>query len=572
MRSSRRLLWPRRGSSPPRARFAALGIVLALVGVVAPTTLIPAGAAASAQVSFTLEGCRNNGNVTLPNPDGDFICADGAYTSGNLGKGWNELDLVPYRLTAGAGTSAPATQTYSLAVVLDRQDAGKPGYDVLSVPVLNTDLSSASCTAPVVGAQTVLDPGLGGADLSIYRLVTITQVAGSTCVYDYYGRLALGSHLYPGSSLHANLANEALGTAGIGSKEVSIPVREILPQELTKDMAASQGSDHIWNVTKAASKANLSIADTCTGISADLQQPVNITVSWTKLAPSPTGGITVVTNIYATNPASRVITVNVSDQLYSGTTPIGAAEVSGPVDVPANTRSLVLSYTTDVASGTTGLNDIATASYTDKVTGIAVPGTTTATASAEVQTSSVVSNTTATITDIESITGNGFSFSVDSSSGASGTFAGGYVAGTKTTAPVSWTSDTQSASGSVTFAKTVYATRGLAGSGSLSDTATLVGSGGFTDTASASVALSATATVGLTIDKSIPDVLTGDDTASFAFDVLDARGLVVDSATIAFAAGDTEGSALVSGLAPGTYTVHEAVAPAASGLPRPTRP
>ena len=39
--------------------------------------------------------------------------------------------------------------------------------------------------------------------------------------------------------------------------------------------------------------------------------------------------------------------------------------------------------------------------------------------------------------------------------------------------------------------------------------------------------------------------------------MLDAEGLVVDSATIAFSAGDTDGSALVSGLPPGTYTVHE---------------
>ena len=45
----------------------------------------------------------------------------------------------------------------------------------------------------------------------------------------------------PGSSLHSNLANESLGTAGIGSKEVSIPVKEILPQELDKTMTAEVG-------------------------------------------------------------------------------------------------------------------------------------------------------------------------------------------------------------------------------------------------------------------------------------------------------------------------------------------
>jgi hypothetical protein len=42
-----------------------------------------------------------------------------------------------------------------------------------------------------------------------------------------FRRLALGSHLFPGSSLHANLANQSLTTAGIGSKKVSIPVKEI---------------------------------------------------------------------------------------------------------------------------------------------------------------------------------------------------------------------------------------------------------------------------------------------------------------------------------------------------------
>jgi uncharacterized repeat protein (TIGR01451 family) len=561
VQSFRSILWPRRGTSPPRARFVALTVVLALAAVLVPTTLIPAGAAEPTSVSFTLEGCRNNGGVTLPNGDGDFICADSAYTSGNLGKGWNELDLVPYRLTADAGTSAPASQTYTVSIVLDREDVTRPGYDVLSVPVLNTDLSDAACTPPVVGAQTTLDPGLGGIDLSIYRLVTITQLKNTTCVYDYYGRLALGSHLFPGSSLHANLANESQGTQGIGAKDVSIPVKEIKPQELRKDMTATQGSDHVWNVTKTATPANVTFDQTCTDVAADLSQPVSITVSWTRLAASPDGAITVVTNIYAKNPAARTITVNVSDQIYSGTTAIGAAVSSGPVPVPANSEALVLTHTTSVPSGTTNLNDIATATYTDLVTGVAVPGTTTATATATVQQTGTESNQTAIITDVESIAGSGFSYSVDSFSGASGTFDGGYVAGTKTTDPVSWTSAAQSDSGSVTFDKTVYATKGVVGSGSLSDTATLVRSSGVSTTANASVALSADATVSLTIDKSIPNVLTGDETASFAFNVLDNEGLVVDNTTIAFSAGDTDKSVTVTGLAPGTYTVHEVADP-----------
>jgi uncharacterized repeat protein (TIGR01451 family) len=567
VRSSRRILWPRRGSPRLRGRVVALNMVLALVAVLVPTALIPAGAAEPTSVSFTLEGCRNNGDVTLPNADGEFICADSAYTSGNLGKGWNELDLVPYRLTADAGTSAPATQTYTVSVVLDNEDVGRPGYDVLSVPVLNTDLSDPECTEPRVGAQTTLDPGFGGIDLSIYRLVTITQLANTTCVYDYYGRLALGSHLFPGSSLHANLANESQGISGIGSKDVSIPVKAIKPQELHKTMSASQGSDHVWNVTKTATPGRLAFADTCLDASSSLSLPVSIVVSWERLAASPNGDITVVTNITATNPASRTITVGVTDQLYTGTQPIGGPESLGTHDVDGNNGTYTFTNFTTLPAGTVlinnNLNDLATATYTDLVTGIAVPGTTEARASTTVLQSGPESNQTATISDVESITGSGFRYSVDSFTGASGAFAGGYVEGTETTAPVSWTSAAQSASGSVTFAKTVYVTEGLSGDGTLSDTATLLGSSGFTTAANASVDLTASAMVTLTINKSIPNVLTGEETASFAFDIFDSQGaLVTDSRrTIDFSAGDTSGSASVSGLAPGTYTVHEVADP-----------
>jgi hypothetical protein len=250
-------------------------------------TLLPAvhnsawAAGDPSQVNFTLAGCRNDGSITLPNGSGKFICPDAAYTTGNLGKGWNELDLVPFRLTTDAGNAAPASQTYTIAIVLDNIDGGKPGYDVLSAPVLNTALSAASCTAATVGAATLLNPGFGGISQSLYRLVTITQAQNTTCVYDYFGRLALGSHLFPGSSLHANLANQSLTTAGIGSKEVSIPVKEISPQELRKDMLAKQDSDHAWNLTKEADKATVSFHDVCAE-GEPQPQTVTFTVKWTK--------------------------------------------------------------------------------------------------------------------------------------------------------------------------------------------------------------------------------------------------------------------------------------------------
>ena len=82
----------------------ALSLAWSLVGMQAPVALATAD---PQQVNFTLQGCRNNGTISLPNGGGQFICPDGAYTTGNLGKGWNELDLVPFRLTADAGNRAP---------------------------------------------------------------------------------------------------------------------------------------------------------------------------------------------------------------------------------------------------------------------------------------------------------------------------------------------------------------------------------------------------------------------------------------------------------------------------------
>ncbi|HET7486612.1 MAG TPA: hypothetical protein VFJ85_01690 [Acidimicrobiales bacterium] len=541
----------------PRTR-RRLGVLVASLGILAtmaPAMLAsPAAAADPQQVSFTLEGCRNDGSIVLP-IGGQFICPNAAYTTGNLGKGWNELDLVPFRLTSSAGNSAPASQTFTVAVVLDNFDAGHPGYDVLSVPTLNAGLSASSCTAPTVGPQQSLTPGLGGIATSIYRLVTITQATHTDCVYDYYGRLALGSHLFPGSSLHANLANENLGTAGIGSKDVSIPVKEILPQELRKDMTATQDSDHVWSISKQATPANLSFTDTC-AVGAAMSKAVQVTVQWQRLPAAGTGNITIVTHVYAKNPASRVITVNVSDDIRSGTTILDTAAVSN-VDVPANTELLVLTHTTSVPDGKTNLNDVATATYTDKVTGIPVPGNTTATASATVQPSGVELNKTATITDVESLTGANLEFSVDSVTGSTSgsSFGGGYTPGTHTTGPVSWTSGTQSGSGSVTFNKTVYVTQPSITSGTLSDTATLTGSDGFTTSASASTNLSATAAVSLKIDKTMS--LSFASAKTFTFHVLLNGTTEVAVKQITIPAGSTAGSVTATGLAPGTYTVHE---------------
>ena len=250
-----------------------LGAVLAL------GLLGTAQAADPVGVQTTLEGCRKDANFTFPD-GGPFICPDADYTTGNLGKTWNELDLVPYRITLQAGNSAPASQMYTLGVVLDNEDASKPGYDIISAPVLNVGKSSASCAAAQSTPQTPKNPGIGGTDISIYRLITVTQAKNTTCVYDYYGRLALGSHLFPGSSLHANLLAEDLGTGGAGARDVSIPVKEIEPQEISKTMTAHQGAEQTWNISKGT-EDSLDFGNVCRS-DAPTSLPVQITVTWTK--------------------------------------------------------------------------------------------------------------------------------------------------------------------------------------------------------------------------------------------------------------------------------------------------
>lgn len=558
-------------STRARRLIAAMAAMLVTPALTVLSVTAPADAAEPTGVSFTLEGCYrptpNSPLPVLPNTDGDFICPDSYYTTGNLGKIWNELDLVPYRVTTDAGNSAPASQTYTIAVVLDSEDDGAPGYDVLSEPVINDALSDDQCEVSV-GSE-LLTGNFGGIDESRYRLLTITQPRNTTCVLDYYGRLALGSHLFPGSSLHANLANENLESGGVGQKEVSIPVKEIEPQTIAKDMTASQGADYTWNLYKEAMPATVDLGNTCEA-TGDPTVEVDVTVSWERNPATP-GMVDIITHVYATNPAHRTITVNVNDEIYTGSLTPGqgtllGSESSGDVDVPANTTLLVLTHTTTAPATVTQVNDVATATYTDLVTGIPVPGSTEAEAFATVQQTGPVTNDTATITDVEDISGSGLTFAVDSFTGAGGAFDGGYVAGTFTNGQVSWTSDSQSGAGSVTFTKTIKAAKGsIEADGSLDDTATLTGSDGFSTTADASIAVSVDTLAELTIEKTIDDVLQGAEEATFSFDVVDASDAVVATESITFAAGETSKSVTVDNLEPGTYSVEETPAAGFTG-------
>jgi hypothetical protein len=544
------------------AAFAAL-----LVGAVGRSSAtVPSNFVSPVHVATTFEGCKNTGGVPYPS-GGPFVCADAAYTSGNLGKGWNELDLVPFYVNFSVGNQSDATTDFNLIVAGDYKLGTATGWDVVGAPSIHSG-SDASCSVSA-NAQDI-GPGItGGADSSIYRVWTVHLAKGASCRVDYYMRLALGSHLYSGSSLQSYI----FGTSDFstGKSTIPLPVNEIEAQSVSKDMTATQDTSTPWNVTKSPTPNTVHFGDICSATFANTAN-VSVQVSWTKEAAVPNGDVLLTTNVYATNPAARTITTTVSDQMYAGSdqsTPLGSPFVATK-DVPANTANYLLETDTQTvpASSVTHYNDIATATYTDAVTGVPVPGDTTASAGSDITTGSNL-NSNATVTDAESISGSDLSFKVNSRSGSptgsytNGYTQGNYVNGGTTPSEVDWSSGANaiSSTGSITFSKTIKLDPAAATTGSLSDTATLNGSDGFGPvSATASIGIDSSETSTLTITKNLSQAVSSDQT--FHFDVLDASNTVVASnVAVTVAAGHTSGSAQVSGLALGSYTVHEDTPP-----------
>jgi uncharacterized repeat protein (TIGR01451 family) len=483
-------------------------------------------------VNINLEGCRNGGSITLP-IGGKFVCPDAAYTSGNLGKGWNELDLVPHRAIMTSGTQTDTTTDYDFNVVADGEDAGRPGYDLLTVPEVNAAKSDASCTVSSSdqGSKT---PGIGGTHTSIYRTVHIHQNKGTTCVIDWAERLALGSHLYPGSSLHSNLTQVDFTTGGIGAEDVSIPVKEIEPQELSKTETATQGAGNVWLVSKTATPTSLDFDQTCNPDN-PTTQGVQIDVTVTKSVQT-TGNTVVHAEITATNPAHRIIDVTITDSIFEGA--IGsstlATELSGQnpktfplTSVPAES-SITLVHEIEVANGAANVySDKAVAKYTDHAfPDVNIPGQTEATAQATVQTTTSTANSSVTVTDLESISGNSdIEYRIDAGS-AAGTYTYNdganetYTPGTSgfTRRPVLWTSGSISATTTFTFLKTVGVSQPTSGDATLADTAKVIGDGAeVLGTASASVDISSTLDCpDVVVTKTaVEDTIDAGETAAF---------------------------------------------------------
>ncbi len=578
-----------------RPRVVALLAVLALLAALVQTavTAPPAQAADPDQVGFTLEGCRNDGTIVLPNGSNEYICPDAAYTTGNLQKGWNELDLVPLRVTADAKAQAPASQNYTVMLAVDARDGGRTGYDVIGgQKVTSTPPMAGNCALTqfpdpndestwVDLGQEPREPGFaypddpaipnlpvftitsgGGGGVAFGRQYTVAQSSDTSCQFDFYARLSLGSSEYPGASLQFYLFNQLGTSSGIGQRTVSIPVNQLQPQQLSKTMTATQGGGYAWNVTKSVTPVTVDLGDTCRADAA-LSQEVAVDVEWQRVGPTAAGSVVIGTNITLTNPASREIRADVTDVMRNAATPIpGGTRTFEDVRIPARSSVTVThAFEWDPAGATEiALNDIATATYTDPVNpNDPIPGENEATASATVQPSGANDNAVATLVDVESVSGAGWSYSVDAASGASGSF-GGYTLGTPTTEDVTWTSDQLSGSGSVRFDKTLYLDRPriTQPAGALTDTATITASEGFTTSASASAALTSTALVDLTIDKTIPDILQGDEQVVFLFDTTGGLdGNFSDQRAISFGAGETTGSATVPDLLLGQYTVAE---------------
>jgi len=542
--------------------FAVAAVIAAMLPVVLTAT--PASAA-TLNVTYTLEGCNLDHGGTINTVT--HICSDSAYTTGNLGKSWAELDKVPMRVTLKNGGGTSQAGTFTVAGDYRNTALTAIGWDHISTLSPKAG-SPAACSSAITnqGAETITasGDGVGGADQTIYRKITATIPANTTCVYDYTMRLALGAHNFSGSSLQANLWSETLDSGTVGEKRVSIPVNEIAPQQFGKVMTASRGSSVVWSIEKNSDTSNVSFTNTCDVNSSRVSGDINVTISWSKIT-TQSDLTTIVTTYTLTNPAHLAVVATVNDTIYPGTdqsqTPIATiTPLTFNLD-PGETESQ--SVTTTTTDTSTHFNDQATASYTIDNE---AAGSLDANADADVEVLDPSSGASATISDTESITPDnvGIGFRVTAVSGASGTFSPAYVPGANASVVTSlgWSS-TQSDSGSVTFTKRIVIGPGaFQANATLSDTAT-VSPDGQTATSAGPVntTISVSAVVSLTINKSIPNILTGSETASFDFQVspgatFDSNN-VVATKTISFSAGQTSNSATVTGLDPGQYAIHE---------------
>jgi uncharacterized repeat protein (TIGR01451 family)/fimbrial isopeptide formation D2 family protein len=187
---------------------------------------------------------------------------NGDWTPGNLCQGngpcYHELDNVPHRILLNGLT---AGTEYSFTILIDAQDnAGHRGYD---------DLGNVVGLSGVAGAVAVVqnpDTTTGcGASTTCESYTFTFTASGTDAEIRFTAHLAIGSHLYGGSSLSVRL----LGSA----RNVPLPVGDIL-----LDIRAHKFNDLNGNGTQDAGEPDLAgwtmtlfSGPTCAG------QPVNVT-------------------------------------------------------------------------------------------------------------------------------------------------------------------------------------------------------------------------------------------------------------------------------------------------------
>jgi uncharacterized repeat protein (TIGR01451 family) len=216
-----------------------------LLSILSVLTLILVSFAAlpASQAGKPSGGGTSGGNLGIKIQGFDKL--SNSWTPGNTG-GYAETQSIPFRIIlTGSGSLT------TLQIVADHFRDPAPGIEDLNnfrictgAPVAGNEGATGCTTLPLNAptqaggpyvTQDVPDQVVSGVVHRSYTFHNIT-VPSSGIVLLWGAELALGSHLYPGSALHMAIgtATAASGTISFGSKDVPIPVNQILATETIK--------------------------------------------------------------------------------------------------------------------------------------------------------------------------------------------------------------------------------------------------------------------------------------------------------------------------------------------------
>jgi hypothetical protein len=558
---------------------------------------------ASNKITVNIEGCDRGSDDGTYNPTGQppkpksYLCKMGntwpvggqtdAYTPGNLGKMWEELDLVPH-IFSTKNTGA-ASETFQIIVGADNlvnPNTTPPaiGYDQIALITFNPTVSAGSaaqCQLTPVGDNQIGAFGIGGSHKQVVQVVEITQPPNTTCVWNYVEQLAVGASQVSGSS------NRSFVVAGSGAQSVPLP-SDIQPQTMSKVLSAVENSQYQWTIEKKADPVAFDFGNTCKA-DTPLTKNVEVKIDFTKGAAYPTD-LTATAKIQANNPSQRVVRYALTDVLKSNGDPIDTQNKDEDV---TGMENITIEHTA-LPAGKRSLNDTATAKL--QVESLLEPGkwidvgslsASYALPDGQIAQGNVVNNSVF-IEEVEHLAntiGTGLSFSTMAPVGATGTFGldesldpdAPYIPGTATVGPIHWTSNPQTGTGSIVFTKSVsVAQRGYEYEGTLKDTATLPVGAGVTTSASASTALSTNPLADLKVTKTIPqgtaDSLDMGEKIVVSFEVKGPSFLDPYKFDLTFNPGDAAEEKMIEGIKQGTYSVEETQAlfyPAGGGAPVP---